>query len=302
MGVDVKHFLIYPNRHKDRDLAVTSRICGFLRQRGQQVSVKAESGQEGIPSETGMPREAEGVCPEESIVDRIPPEADCMIVLGGDGTMLRAARETRDLHIPMIGVNLGTLGYMTEIELSHLEESLERLIAGDYERENRMMLNGRVCFQRGGTEEGWALNDIVISRQGSLRIIHFNIFVNGQFLKDYSADGVIVTTPTGSTGYNLSAGGPLIEPEAELIMLTPICPHTLNQRSIILSAGDTVEIEIPRGREGSIQTVEASFDGSHVIPLETGDRIRIVQSEKRAEFIRLNRVSFLEVLHRKMAE
>lgn len=282
----MKHFLIYPNRHKDRELAVTKRICGFLRQRGQQVWVKAE-----------------GACPEGSAAGRdIPTDADCMIVLGGDGTMLRAARETRDLHIPMIGVNLGTLGYMTEIELTHLEESLERLIAGDYERENRMMLNGRVCFQRGGTEEGWALNDIVISRQGSLRIIRFIIYVNGQFLKDYSADGVIVTTPTGSTGYNLSAGGPLIEPEAELIMLTPICPHTLNQRSIILSAGDTVEIEIPKGREESVQTVEASFDGSHVIPLETGDRIRIVQSEKRAEFIRLNRVSFLEVLHRKLAE
>ena len=130
----------------------------------------------------------------------------------------------------------------------------------------------------------------------------FNIYVNGQFLNDYNADGMIVTTPTGSTGYNLSAGGPLVEPRAKLIMLTPICPHTLNQRSIILSPEDVIEIEIPQGRDERVQTVEASFDGSHVVPLRTGDRLRIVKSEKMTEFIHLNQVSFLEVLHKKMAE
>ena len=111
-----------------------------------------------------------------------------------------------------------------------------------------------------------------------------------------------VTTPTGSTGYNLSAGGPLIEPRAKLIMLTPICPHSLNQRSIILSSEDVIEIEIPLGRGGRQQTVEANFDGCHVIPLKTGERIRIVRSEKITEFIKLNQVSFLEVLHKKMQE
>ncbi|MCM1024912.1 MAG: NAD(+)/NADH kinase [Roseburia sp.] len=296
----MKHFLIYTNRHKDKELAVTKRICAFLRERGQQVSVWAEGD---CRENAGRDAMSEAGMIEKSSAEReVPEDADCMIVLGGDGTMLRAVRETRGLRLPMIGVNLGTLGYMTEIEPANLEESLERLIAGDYVQESRMMLNGRVRFSEGGTEEGWALNDIVISRKGSLRIIRFYIYVNGQFLKDYSADGVIVTTPTGSTGYNLSAGGPLIEPGAKLIMLTPICPHTLNQRSIILSAEDEVEIEIPQGREESVQTVEASFDGGHVIPLRTGDRIRVVQSEKQAEFIRLNRVSFLEVLHRKLAE
>ncbi len=179
---------------------------------------------------------------------------------------------------------------------------MERLIQGDYERESRMMLYGRAFLEAGRTEEGWALNDIVIARKGPLQIIRFNIYVNGQFLNDYSADGMIVTTPTGSTGYNLSAGGPLVEPKAKLIMLTPICPHTLNQRSIILSAEDVIEIEIPQNSDGSVQTVEASFDGSHGIPLRTGEKIRITQSEKITEFLRLNRVSFLEVLHGKMSE
>lgn len=165
-----------------------------------------------------------------------------------------------------------------------------------------MMLNGKAYSADGGTAEGWALNDIVISRSGSLQIIKFNIYVNGQFLNAYQADGMIVTTPTGSTGYNLSAGGPLIEPCAQLITLTPICPHSLNQRSIILSSEDVIEVEIPEYRGGRVQTVEANFDGSQVIPLRSGEKIRIVKSEKVTEIIQLNRVSFLEVLHKKMKE
>ena len=147
---------------------------------------------------------------------------------------------------------------MTEIELSGLEESLDRLIRDDFKKERRMMLNGKVCCVDGTVSEGWALNDIVISRSGSLQIIEFNIYVNGQLLNHYKADGMIVTTPTGSTGYNLSAGGPLVEPKAKLITLTPICPHNLNQRSIILSPEDEIVIEIPGGREGKSQTVEAT--------------------------------------------
>lgn len=285
----MKHFLIYTNRHKDRELRMTERIRAYLQEKGQCVTVKL----------CELKEQYEG---QEEATSDFPPEADCMIVLGGDGTMLQAVREIKKLSIPMIGVNLGTLGYMAEIEPAGLEESLDRLIRGDYEQECRMMLNGKVFFQNGKEDEGWALNDIVISRKGSLQVIHFNIYVNGQFLNHYSADGMIVTTPTGSTGYNLSAGGPLVEPRAKLIMLTPICPHTLNQRSIILSPEDAIEIEIPKGREERMQTVEANFDGRHVIPLCTGECIRIVKSEKTTEFIQLNQVSFLEVLHKKMSE
>lgn len=287
----MKHFLIYSNKHKDKNLYITKRITSHLEMKGQKVTVKLKE----KDWKSGAGEESEEA-------KDIPPDVDCMIVLGGDGTVLQAARETKKLHIPIIGVNLGTLGYMTEIEPANLEESLDRLITGDYEQESRMMLNGKVYFKDGTGDEGWALNDIVISRSGSLQIIKFHIYVNGQFLHDYKADGMIVTTPTGSTGYNLSAGGPLVEPKAKLITLTPICPHSLNQRSIILSPEDVVEIVIPGGREGQSQTVEANFDGSHKIALSTGDRIRIVQSEKITEFIQLNQVSFLEVLNRKMRE
>lgn len=289
----MKHFLIYTNTHKDKNLTNTRHIKEYLETKGQKVTVWADESRW---------QEKQKNAGRDDIPEGIPGDVDCMIVLGGDGTVLQAARETKRLQIPIIGVNLGTLGYMTEIEPEGLEESLDRLITGDYQQENRMMLNGKAFLAEGRTEEGWALNDIVISRSGSLQIIKFIIYVNGQFLHDYDADGVIVTTPTGSTGYNLSAGGPLVEPKARLIMVTPICPHTLNQRSIILSPEDVIEIEIPQGREGRVQTLEANFDGSHVIPLRTGDRIRIVKSEKSTEFIQLNQVSFLEVLHKKMAD
>lgn len=245
------------------------------------------------------------LCREAGLGGDVPPvldNVDYVIVLGGDGTMLQAAREVKKYQTPLIGVNLGTLGYMTEIEPDHLEDALEKLAEGKFETESRMMLNGKTFLKDGRIREEWALNDIVISRSGSLRVIFFSIYVNGQFLNEYHADGMIVTTPTGSTGYNLSAGGPIVDPKARLIVLTPICPHTLNQRSIILSPEARIEIEIPPGRDGQEQTVEASFDGSHVILLRTGERICIVKSKKTTRIIPLNRVGFLEVLHKKLAE
>lgn len=288
----MKHFLIYSNIHKDPELVTTKRICDYLQKNGQKVSVKVEDGD-------WKERDLAGV---RCAKDDIPTDAEIILVLGGDGTVLQAARETSKLGIPMVGINLGTLGYLTEVEPANLEESLRRLIENDYEYDDRMMLSGLVELKNGSTVEEWSLNDIVITRQGVLQIIQFNIYVNGQFLKAYSGDGVIVTTPTGSTGYNLSAGGPLVAPRAQLIMITPICAHTLNQRSIVLSSEDVIEIEIPEGREGRIQTVEVHFDGSHTIAMSTGDRIRISKSEKMTRFIQLNHVSFLEILHRKMAD
>lgn len=288
----MKHFLIYTNKNKDHNLSTTEHIRQYLERKAQKVSL--------------LVKDADWKEKSKEDVPEISSEVDCIIVLGGDGTVLQAVRETAQYHIPIIGVNLGTLGYMTEIEPGNLEEALERLIEGDYKQESRMMLTGKIY--PGGQESnaevngGWALNDIVISRRGSLQILKFDIYVNGQFLSSYHADGMIVSTPTGSTGYNLSAGGPIIEPKARLIMLTPICPHSLNQTSIVFSPEDVVEIVIPEGREGRIQTVDANFDGSNTVQMSTGDKIRIVQSDKIAQFIQLKQESFLKVLHRKLGE
>ena len=275
----MKHFLIYTNQMKDKEYQITGEVKRLLEEKGQQVTLFSElkSGE-------------------------IPVHMDAMLVLGGDGTVLQAVRETKSEPIPLIGINLGTLGFLAQIEPAGIEEALDRLIAGDYTREERMMLQGQAVFADGSVREGFALNDIVITRNGPLQMLKLNIYVNGRFLHQYQADGVIVTTPTGSTGYSLSAGGPLIAPGAKLLMLTPICPHTLNQRSIIFSSEDVIEIEIPQGRDGQMQRVSASFDGVTSAYITTGERIRIRKSEQCAEFILMNQESFLDVLNRKMSE
>ena len=278
------NFVIYTNLHKDKDLKVTTRVQEYLASRGKKGIVWVRDEQE-----------------DNSRF--LTENAECMIVLGGDGTMLQAARDVKQQNMPLIGVNLGTLGYLAEMELTTLEESLDRLMADDFVTESRMMLKGQVFDPDGASrEEDLALNDIVIVRNGSLQIIKFHVYVNGQFLNGYDADGVIITTPTGSTGYNLSAGGPIVEPGARLMMITPICPHTLNQRSIILSPEDVIEIEIPKGKEGREQTVFAGFDGSNMIPMKTGERIKIMIAEKTTNIIKLSSVSFLEILHKKMSQ
>ena len=183
-----------------------------------------------------------------------------------DGTLLKAAGDLMEQEIPLLGVNLGTLGYLAEVEIGNIETALDKLLRDEYTREARMMLSGGVFREGRNVVHDFALNDIVISRCGSLQILHFHIYVNGRFLNGYGADGMIVATPTGSTGYNMSAGGPIVEPGASLLLLTPICPHTLNTRSIVLAPDDEVVIEIPEGRENCVQKVEASFDGSFCRP------------------------------------
>ena len=175
-------------------------------------------------------------------------------------------------------------------------------LAEEYQIENRMMIYGLSYQNDKLKDSARALNDIVITRKGSLQIIYFNIYVNGQFLHRYHADGIIVATPTGSTGYNLSAGGPIIDPKASMILITPVCPHSMHNRSIVLSPEDEITVEIESGREGNVQEVEAIFDGSHKVPLSTGERIEIRKSDKTTGIVKLSQVSFLEILHRKMKD
>lgn len=277
----MKRFYLITNEVKDPQGGITQKIISYLENHGASaVCVKNEK-------QTLMHFGSQGT--------------DCALVLGGDGTMLRAARNMMDSDIPLVGINLGTLGYLAEVESAHVEEALDKLLQDDFIRENRMMLLGRVEKQE-KTQEDYALNDIVISRCGSLQILTFHIYVNGQFLTTYCADGMIVATPTGSTAYNLSAGGPIVRPGAKMILLTPICPHTLNTRSIVFAPEDEITIEIPRGKDGGLQRMEASFDGSHKITLQTGDRIVVRRADKTIGILKLNTESFLAVLHKKIGE
>lgn len=276
----MKKFYLITNEGKDPQGDTTKRIVDYIaRHGGETFCVKNE---------------------KQALMD-CGREIGCALVLGGDGTMLRAARNMMGSDIPLLGINLGTLGYLAEVESARVEEALDKLLRDEFIRENRMMLSGRVENLEGG-EEDYALNDIVISRCGSLQILTFHIFVNGQFLTTYCADGMIVATPTGSTAYNLSAGGPIVKPGAKMILLTPICPHTLNTRSIVFAPEDEITIEIPQGKDGSRQSMEANFDGSHKVALHTGDRIIARRADKTTGILKLNTESFLSVLHKKIGE
>lgn len=283
----MEHFLIITNEVKDENLTRTEQIRTYLEAHGKRCTLC-------VVNHARIPDVKAGLMAEG---------CDCILVLGGDGTLLRAAVDTLGMNIPLLGVNLGMLGYLAEVDEKHLDATLNRLLNGEYERESRMMLRGSIWYQGEQSmqqEELHALNDIVITRSGPLQIIRFRISVNGQFLNEYQADGIIVSTPTGSTGYNMSAGGPIVEPGAKLIVLTPVCPHMPGSRSIVLAPEDEIIIEIAKGKQGQDQEVEASFDGSRSKLLHTGDRIIIQKSEQETEIIKMSKVSFLETLHKKM--
>lgn len=174
--------------------------------------------------------------------------------------------------------------------------ALDSLIEDKYTVEERMLLKGILPNGR----EDVALNDIIVTRYGSLRLIAFRVYVNGELLNTYQADGIILSTPTGSTAYNLSAGGPIVEPTASLIVLTPICSHALNTSSIILSVEDEIVIEIGSRRENEVEEAVVAFDGTDILKMRTGERIRVKKADETMKLMKINQVSFLETLRRKM--
>lgn len=284
----MEHFYIIANSEKPESVTLRDKIVGYLNRRGKTCSYQ----------ENAQPSENHAY----SFTDpaRVPEDIDAVLVLGGDGTVIQAARDLARRDVPFLGINVGTLGYLTEVEASEYGQALDTLIRGEYYLEKRMMLCGEVFTEEGKTYAGKALNDIVISRQGVLRVVNFQIFVNGRYLNSYNADGMIISTPTGSTGYNLSAGGPIVEPGAEMLLITPICPHTLNARSIVLSGHDQVEIVIGPGRKMEKDRAVATFDGDTEIGLVSGERVKIRRSIHSTKLIKLNDQSFLEVLSRKL--
>lgn len=229
---------------------------------------------------------------------QIPPETECVITLGGDGTLIQAARDLAGRQIPIIGVNLGTLGYLTQISRKEdINQMLHDLIHDQYCVERRMMLKGSVYRDGKKLYEDRALNEIVLNRRNMFCALKFKIYVNGDCLNNYTADGMIVATPTGSTAYNLSAGGPIVEPAARMTILTPICPHALNIRSIVFPAEALIEIEMS-GSDDSGQVVV--YDGDAVWDVKPGDRIQIEEAKTGTLLIKLKNVSFLDNLREKM--
>lgn len=283
----MKHFFIVTNSQKDKNLTVTKSAQNYLLKKGMTCGVQDEEQLE-LPY---------------TDLARIPENVECVLVLGGDGTLIQAARDVVKREIPLIGVNLGTLGYLAEVEQKNLFSALDALMEDRFEIEKRMMLTGTVTWKGTETQNTeLALNDIVICRQGGLRLMEYCIYVNGEHLYTYGADGMIISTPTGSTGYSLSAGGPIISPRASMILITPICPHTLNTRSIILSPEDEIVVEIGPGRKNQPEDGEVSFDGAVSFAVSAGDRICIRCAKEKTNFVKIYKDSFLETLRKKMSD
>ena len=290
----MKHFYLIANPSKQGTRQAAEQITDYLRARGAFCEGHAQK----------MRREAAVY----GYTDKswVPPQTQCVITLGGDGTLIQAARDLVELQIPLIGVNMGNLGYLTQVAQGEgLTPMLDALLEDRFRLERRMMLAGTVRKQektRGdnsvtGWEMGIALNDIVLTCKDVMQVLKFQVYVNGELLTEYTADGMIVSTPTGSTAYNLSAGGPIVTPGAELIVLTPVCPHSIHSRSIILSHRDTVGIRV---LENAGQKQMAVFDGDQVMNLGAGEELEIRESDSYTTLIQLKDVPFLENIRKKL--
>ena len=277
-------FVIVTNLHKDPDLKITNQITEYIKVKGGQVM-----------SLNAMSPDVEKF--EELPFDQIPSDTECVLVLGGDGTMIRVVRKTRRMDIPIIGINLGTLGYLCEFDRETMYQGIDKLLLGECLIEKRLMVKG---YRKNETQGRTALNDIVVHSTGWLAILRLNVYVNGEFLATYEGDGVIISTPTGSTGYNLSAGGPIIEPGANILALTPINAHTLNSKGIILRADDVIEVELVPRRSAKDDTAYVSCDGDRFTTLNAGDRFVIERAVHTIKICKVNKQSFLEIMRKKM--
>ena len=270
-------FCLITNRSKDADLELTYEIIAYMTMHQKDC-----------------------VCITSTEV--IPPGTDCILVLGGDGTIIQAADIVCGLEIPLLGINLGTLGFLAEIEKNQVWAALDCLFADKYSIEERIMLKGVLVNDNTSEYLGVALNDIVISRSNFSKIINISIYVNGELADSYRGDGVIASTPTGSTGYSLSSGGPVVKPDADILVLTPICPHTLGTRSIVISSNDSVSIQINENKTSDQEGAVAVLDGKLTRELIAGDSIHITKALEKTRMVKINHVEFFEVLRKKIGQ
>lgn len=233
--------------------------------------------------------------PTADTVAELARTTDLLLVFGGDGTMLRVARELHGADIPILGINLGGLGFLTDVPSTELESALEQIWDGDFEIESRALLQASTD-ENDRTTRVSALNDIVISRGTISRLIELEVKVDGELLTRYRGDGLIVSTPTGSTAYSLAAGGAVVFPTASVFVITPICPHTLTNRSVVVSLHSRIDVTVLTQKPETI----LSADGQGARRLATGDVVRIRQSRHDVRLVHLKGSSFFETLRRKL--
>jgi NAD+ kinase len=222
--------------------------------------------------------------------------ADLVIVMGGDGTLLHAARLIQGRTVPILGLNLGSLGFMTEITVEDFYSTLDDVLAGHFRTESRLKLTCRLYRDGAVVAEDEVLNDIVINKGALARMADHEMMIDGQYVTTYKADGVIVSTPTGSTAYSLSAGGPIVHPTVDCMIVTPICSHGLTQRPIVVPSERVITLELRRASED----VYLTLDGQLGHPMQLGDKVEVHRSANRVLLVRNPRMGYFSILRQKL--
>ncbi|MDH7569419.1 MAG: NAD(+)/NADH kinase [Armatimonadota bacterium] len=256
----------------------------------------------GVPAEVIHLRRETGADQEWRTLEGAssPPKrlfGDALVVLGGDGTLLATSRIAAASGQPMLSVHLGGFGFLTECAPEDVRQGTQRLLSGDYHVAERVMLQTIICGAQGGDRVYTALNDVVVAKGTLARLLHLRAFVDGSFVAAYAADGLIVSSPTGSTAYSLSAGGPLVHPDLEVFLLTPICSHGLNVRPLVLPATSEVKLTVENAADSE---VVATMDGQMGVPLLPGEYLLVRRSPMRARLVQLGMTDFYRKLRDKL--
>lgn len=283
----MKRVVLSPNPYRDKDFGTLREAMSVLKNAGIETRVC-------LPFEVDrnydLPRDI-----RFSRLDRELPNAEMLICFGGDGTLLHTAKTATRQGVPVLGVNIGTMGFMAELESSELSQ-LARLAADDFTIDNRMMLDVTVHRDRDIIFHDLCLNDVAITKGAVARIVHLRVKCDGVQALECGGDGIIVATPTGSTAYSLSAGGPIVEPEAKNIIITPLCAHTMFSRSLVLSKNRTVVARV--GRIGK-RNAFLSVDGGKAFRLNADDEVVVTMSNRVTKLLRVKDTSFYSVLNNK---
>jgi NAD+ kinase len=286
----MKRILVCTNYAKDRDLTFTMQVLSFLRSHGADARAFFPL----IPKEE-LPEDlpADLLCPDPGTYIR---GADLLLCLGGDGTMLHNSKLAAQNGVPMLGINLGHMGFITELEKEDMER-LSEVLEGRYTVENRMMLDYEVHRDGQCICSGFGLNEAVVARQSPAHSIHLTAYGDNRKISDYSGDGIIIATPTGSTAYSMAAGGPIVEPTAENLVLTPMCAHSLTAKPYVLAGDRHTSVKLVRGDNDEAMLL---VDGEDCITLKTGDLVYVRKSSYVTQLIKLRSLSFYEIVRHKL--
>lgn len=276
---------IIPNLYKDPELKVTKEIIEILKKYDCEPVIPEHVANKSDISEYGIDYET------------LYSDSEFVIVLGGDGTILEASHAAAKHNTPLLGINLGTLGFLTDVEVSGAEKAIMNALEGNYKLETRMMIDVVIFYETGESKIFTALNDVCVARGGLAKVVNLEVHVNNEYLDTYRADGLLVTTPTGSTAYNLSAGGPILKADAKIMAITPICPHTLYARSIILDSDDVIMLN---SRDKFREDIIISIDGKTVCFLKENEHVKVMKSMYNTKLIKTNKNGFYDVLREKM--